>query len=495
MTIAIIEDEIRIREGLRHLIHTISAQDEVVGEADNGLSGMELLLALRPDVVISDIRMPDMDGIEMPRKVQTQGFSPVAIFLSAYSDFSYAQQAVKLGVSEYLLKPVAMDELVNALARARSLVEYRAIARMRQRTFADVLAEALLNETTLNQPMLTYIQKQFQWQANEPVALLLMYLEESAREAWRTVAHRLGKSEIVSYGDFLITVSANYGGNEHLVYLFNHDFLPYLARLSHKQPLAMVSFLDDLTQLHRVLKEMQAHFDYSLTLPPGKLMRYPELKHGTPHMLMYPIELESLCRAALGKQDSLALMRYVNAFCGRIADGQSYHPRDIKEAYMRLAMALLSIGRDLGQLTDHGHDLLNNIMAAYRIEDMNEYLLCLADQMCSGSDEAAGSILVRRAISMMKEYYAQGVTLDEIAQKLSVTPEYLGTKIHREVGCTFGTLMKRLRVEHAKKLLLTTDMKLYEIALAVGYTDPKYFSSVFKKVAGILPLDFRAMNR
>lgn len=134
-------------------------------------------------------------------------------------------------------------------------------------------------------------------------------------------------------------------------------------------------------------------------------------------------------------------------------------------------------------------------MASYRIEDMNEYLLYLAEQMCAETDGGAESILVRRATSMMKEYYAQGVTLDEIAQKLSVTPEYLGTKIHRELGCTFGTLMKRLRVEHAKKLLLTTDMKLYEIALAVGYTDPKYFSSVFKKVAGILPLDFRAMNR
>lgn len=117
MRIAIVEDEVRIREGLRHLIHHISAQDEIVGEAADGQTGAELLLACRPDVVISDICMPDMDGIEMLRKVQAQGFTPVAIFLSAYSDFSYAQQAVKLGVSEYLLKPIAMDDLVNALSR------------------------------------------------------------------------------------------------------------------------------------------------------------------------------------------------------------------------------------------------------------------------------------------------------------------------------------------------------------------------------------------
>lgn len=92
---------------------------------------------------------------------------------------------------------------------------------------------------------------------------------------------------------------------------------------------------------------------------------------------------------------------------------------------------------------------------------------------------------------MIHEFYQSGITLEEIASKLNITPEYLGTQFHKEMGVNFSTYMKNYRISKAKELLCGTQLKLYEIAEKVGYSDPKYFSKVFKETTGQLPAEYR----
>ena len=115
MKIIIVEDEIRIREGISKLIHKMFEEHEIVGEAENGEEGFELIMKLKPDLVITDIKMPIMDGLQMLTKIYQMESKTKAIVLSAYSEFSYAQQAIKLGVSEYLLKPIVVGDFVQSI--------------------------------------------------------------------------------------------------------------------------------------------------------------------------------------------------------------------------------------------------------------------------------------------------------------------------------------------------------------------------------------------
>ncbi|NCB37110.1 MAG: response regulator, partial [Clostridia bacterium] len=126
MRIVIVEDEILIREGVVRLAGRISPEYNVVGEASNGREGLDMILSQRPDLVITDIRMPDMDGMEMLQKVREQGCSCIAVVLTAYSEFAYAQQAVRLGVIEFLLKPIVMTDFIQALRRAECLAQQNA---------------------------------------------------------------------------------------------------------------------------------------------------------------------------------------------------------------------------------------------------------------------------------------------------------------------------------------------------------------------------------
>ena len=117
MRIVIVEDEIRIREGISKLLGKIDPSYEIVGEAENGRAGLELVKAARPDLVITDIKMPEMDGLQMLEELHKDGLLIKAIVLSAYSEFAYAQQAIHLGVSEYILKPDRKSTRLNSSHR------------------------------------------------------------------------------------------------------------------------------------------------------------------------------------------------------------------------------------------------------------------------------------------------------------------------------------------------------------------------------------------
>jgi two-component system response regulator YesN len=100
-------------------------------------------------------------------------------------------------------------------------------------------------------------------------------------------------------------------------------------------------------------------------------------------------------------------------------------------------------------------------------------------------------LIIKKAKRFVLENYRQGVTLETIGDKLNVTPEYLGTLFKRETGVSFSNFLKKVRIDRAKELLATTNMKTYEICEAAGYTDTKYFSKVFREVTGMLPRDYR----
>jgi two-component system, response regulator YesN len=121
LKIVVVEDEIRSREGIVHLLKRLNPSYYVVGEAGNGRSGLELIKKQQPDLVITDIKMPLMDGLSMLRAVRECGMCTKAIILSAFADFAYAKQAISFGVFEYLLKPVSVGELIESLQKIEAI--------------------------------------------------------------------------------------------------------------------------------------------------------------------------------------------------------------------------------------------------------------------------------------------------------------------------------------------------------------------------------------
>ena len=123
MRIVIVEDEAPIREGMEGILKKLNPSYELAGKAADGIEGLEVIRRVKPDLIIMDIRMPDMDGLTMLKKLREEGVASKALILSAYSDFSYAKQAMELGVSTYLLKPVKIQELKKVLKQMEEEVQ------------------------------------------------------------------------------------------------------------------------------------------------------------------------------------------------------------------------------------------------------------------------------------------------------------------------------------------------------------------------------------
>ena len=201
-------------------------------------------------------------------------------------------------------------------------------------------------------------------------------------------------------------------------------------------------------------------------------------------------------RSALWVRDVAAVERGFGAFF-KIAfhPAQPHSPHEIKECFVRLLWSLLSNAKERGYPGAEAlsrQALLETAMGAIT----REGLYAARDQLMAAlrvpdATAAPTSEMVSRARVMIHECYASGVTLEEIAQKLCVTSEYLSQQFHREIGVNYSAYVRALRIGKAKELLRTTDLRIYEVADRVGYPDAKYFSRVFKAETGRMPYAYR----
>lgn len=175
MRIVIVEDEVQTREGLSRLIERIDPRYRVVGSAANGQKGLELICDKRPDVVITDIRMPQMDGLEMIESLARLNVTPKYIVISAFSEFSYARRAMSFGVSEYLLKPISMMELKQAMEKLELQLQSERM-HTNEQTLEQTIAAMVLGTDGSNSEVLTKIAEKYRLSPTEPMALVLFYL-------------------------------------------------------------------------------------------------------------------------------------------------------------------------------------------------------------------------------------------------------------------------------------------------------------------------------
>ena len=210
--------------------------------------------------------------------------------------------------------------------------------------------------------------------------------------------------------------------------------------------------------------------------------------------------LEKQMRSAISGLDYEKISTTYEKFTAILTEGEVYTAKSVKDAYVGMLWCILSCAREMqvpGMEAFHYPELLNQTLHANNRQDLEKgiqaLLQVLKDQTRTREREL--SPMIRRADMIIREDYKQGLTLDELAERLRVTPEYLSAQFHREMGATFGTYIRDIRMEQAKKLLLGTEKKLYEIAQEVGYADPKYFSRVFREQTGQLPADYRKVHK
>lgn len=515
MKIVIVEDEIRIREGIANLIQKIGKEYEITGIAKNGIEGLDIIRSKNPDLVIMDIRMPEMDGLEMLSQLKQQGVQVKAIVLSDYSEFSYAQKAIKLGVSEYLIKPIAIGELTQALKNIENQLKQeqknQADHPEMLRSLENVFSNILLGEMPINQELSSFLSRVYQIDAEMDFVAVLNYMgdqyEQEAGKLKGRLCSILNERAALDYCMLELPKI-----RESLVVLYHFDDSHGLERWFQNTVLPQVHkeisgglavgwiFFRGIANMKASVNILQKHMDWNIILGDEIMVSYPKVTQIQTVPLTYPIEIENRMRVALCSMDIPRLKKENQAFQEYFRKDNLYSPKEVKECYVRFLWTMINVAKEIDFVQFQGLEqqvLLENIMSAVTERELKKTLCFLMDRVTdeAGEEPPSANIMIQRAKSLVHEFYNQGITLDEIAAKLNVSPEYLSTQFHKEIGTNFSAYIKNFRIKKAKELLLGTDLKLYQISEKVGYGDPKHFSKVFREFTGQIPAEYRKIYK
>ena len=500
MKVLIVEDEIRIREGIGKLLSRINGSYEVIGEAGNGKEGLALLLEQKPDIVITDIRMPDMDGLEMLERMVKAGLHTKAIVLSAYSEFEYARTAMKLGVTEYLLKPIAYNEMMQSLENVTFQIEKERQEKPEQvGTLEQIFFSILSGKLTVDEETESYLANRYHIDCREPVSLLCAYHGENAKsEEIRRYFRRVfsayeGLDFYFPDTVFRNTVTVVVKGYSNLKDLERWVQQQILRQSPHEVAAGWIE-VDSLNLLGEGFALLYPWLDWNISVNHSVLICYPQIKNIQTASCNYPFDLETQMKAAVCADDHIKEQAVMDTFHASFCDGKIYAPKEIKESYVRFLWSTISIAKEIGKVyvqQINQQELLNSIMNAKLRDELVDASSLLLKELARTQDTDTTHLTVKRMKSMIHEFYQTGIMLDDISRKLDMTPEYLGTLFHRETGITFSNYVKNYRISKAKELLAGTNLKLYEVAEKVGYSDSKYFSRIFKEITGQLPTEYR----
>lgn len=510
MKIVIVEDETRIREGIEKLIKRISDEYEMIALAENGEEGLQTIIENKPEIVVTDIKMPKMDGIEMLTRLKEISKMPKVIVLSAYSDFEYARQAIKLGVSEYILKPISVIEFTNSfksLCKQIKDEKEKENSIFKTESLDFIIEQELYYGNQIDEHIKRALLERYQFDIEKESCLVTVYFGRRYERLKEEVKEEL--ENVLKYNSMTKYLILDLAREKRLLVLFyQYEDIKKIERWFQN---SIVSFVMDkfgdyacfgwakiekIKEIKNVYKTLSKAMDWNIVLGKGIMISYPKVLQIQGNLVSYPLFIEQEVKESICADNWEKVERKIIEFLNYFKRGILYSPQEVKECFVRFVWGILNVIKEVNHLCYDKFEqqvLLDQIMNAITFweleETVYEVLGVLKDNsMIDGRKE---SLLIQRMKSLVHEFYNQGITLDEIAVELQKTPEYLGTQFHKEVGMTYSSYVKRYRIEKAKKLLLGTDLKIYKIAEQVGYQDPKYFSKVFKELEGKLPGEYR----
>jgi two-component system response regulator YesN len=500
MRIVVVEDEPKTRNGIVKIIEKYT-EHEIVAEESDGVTGLEKVLLLKPDAVITDINMPRMDGLTMINQIREAGLFVAAIVLTGYSEFEYAQRAVSLSVIEYLLKPLNVEDIIEVLNTVEKKLSKN---KMETVTAEQLLFSILTGDETKQELVQRQFDEKIRHQSEQVISMFLIQsesiLEETTKQMAAVMQDKLNAICLTGYYIFKlpyekrILVMILDGQNVHyLKEIFKIQIIKELKKTG--EYLISYEEIRNISMLKDKIKQMQEYFSYAFVLPDHCIIDTEVIAKLSFEKLEYPEYLENAMRRDIKNGNKEGIRRNADKFEKAVIFSKD-EPKSIKNHTVRFLMAILDTASNLLENRDIEalyHYLLNDMMKANIKEIfLNNYwkmIHMVADEKKEAALTENGMIL--NVIEFIRQNYDKDISLSDAADLVGITPEYLSKLFSKEMGINFSTFLGEFRVSIAKKLLAAGNYKIYEVAEMVGYKDTKYFNKVFRSIMGVSPSDYR----
>lgn len=526
----LVDDEEEVRKGIIRKIDWEKLGFEVVGDAENGEDALEQIEQLEPDVVMTDIRMPYMDGLTLTAKIRQKYPSVKVLIFSGFDDFEYAQQAIKLNVTEYILKPVNVEELTEILNRVRENLDEE----IEQRRNVDLLRESyrsslpILRELFLNDMVQGTVHDEQIVQKLQEYGIDILHGRKwlTAVIAVEPVEQKEG--QVLSQHQELIPISVRKLVEDNLKPYYRFTVFNSTAGLTLLVAVdadnSQTGFID---QMGDICKETRRILEVDITVGVGHscedLEQIGKSYQSAVDALGYKAivgcggtiyinDVEPVSRGKLqidGKDEAelVAAIKFgPKEKIGAAVKGLVARMDDAKVHLRQHQLYMLSIVNcitrlmqqyDLnpGDMFDVQEQYTDIVSAVSHREEFEEWIYQVACRMSETMnrerDNTARKVILEAKQYIQEHYQDPDLSVELICRQLHMSPAYFSTMFKKETGQTYIAYLTEIRLDRAVKLLQETDDKTYVIAQKVGYQEQNYFSYVFKKRFGVSPTKFR----
>ncbi len=516
------DDEMIIRRGIVNQIRREQADDFEVYEAKNGEEAVRLAAEEKVDALILDIKMPKLDGIGVLKELQKRGIRVPSAILSGYNEFDYAQQALGYGVLKYILKPVVPDkisEITNLLKEfldrrsreteelERLRVEYRkARSRQKEKFFFDLLNSELSEREIGEQSRLLEIS------FDEPYYQIAVLGVRKYNPVSENQENYLTEYSVSLY---LENTLKGYRDKEY--FQIHSSRYVILFKLKRKEDERVVDWLEELRHT------LEEHFHVRMAVGIGcavegignlqqsyytaeDIVRYLNIQK-MDHIVTY----EDVHEEQGWEETTFDMERISIALKSGLAETAVKAVKELfsversgkEEWYILMDQIVLTIYQTVfqvcGRVEEMGTSELVCMNMLYKMDSLQEiesYIIGLLEKAGDTIQRARAegrNSMVQKIEGIVSAEYNKPLSMKYIADRLFLNHVYLGQLYKKERGISLSDYINEVRIARAKKLLRSTDDMIYVIAEQVGFVDSQYFSTVFKKVTGVSPREYREM--
>ncbi|WP_123041797.1 response regulator [Cohnella candidum] len=485
----VFDDEFIVLKGLTKLIDWSEYGVELAGTAADGLSALETFRKLRPDIVMTDIRMPGMDGLQLIEAIRSEAPDTMCIVFSGYNEYDYVKRAIKLGVVDYLEKPITIVKIREGIQKAVDRIhEMNEMSSLKQKW-----QQGLLEKRTLD---------------------LLLKGEEATGE-WAAVfggdADRVAGVTVLAYSDedFRLDGRAEYrtvyasNGSESLAVLFHLDSVTdvWETELSSWQSSAVGSgrTYSSVGDIPKSYREALRALRYGRYLEGKGWIRFEDL--GDSHSVNPQLserEEAVLFDMRVGDKDGLMrkLDEYLEEFRNEKLDPEIAEVELLKTVFHGFEVAK-ETGGNTAEIMGPGYLPQMELRSMQTLDEMAGWLRRemekIMDWILSVRQRSKHSA-VEKAIAYIGDNFGRDLTQQEVADHVEMNATYFSLLFKEQMGISYIKYLTKVRMEKAKELL-KEEMPIHEISEKVGYYHARHFSEVFKKQTGMTPGQFRSRGR
>lgn len=518
-TVIIVDDEKLIREGIKKNIEWEKLSLYLLGEAENGLDAIYMIEQHVPDILLLDICMPMMDGLELAKAVKQRYPRTSVIMVTGYDEFNFMREALTIGVEDYILKPITKEKISQAIndikeKRKNNIGKGKEAEQLGQLMFekkvCDILkgkAEGFVGEA---------LPLSFHSDA-DLFCVAILGVKEIFGESW---SKALNKSDLINFSILNITNElllekrmgvAMLSEEDDIVIVFSaeddEDDYQNIMEMAEQIIKAIENYIQiqvciGIGEIKNTIKDLKQSIDTARIALDFRLLDeneyiifYEDIKSYGNLQLIYPHEIETKILDGFLEDDSTKkeikdFFNYIKMNNAKISD--------IKSALFMLVSAVLKFAREYdvtaSEIRQDKVNIINEVNACESIKEMNDVVLSFvltAKDMLKKYKTRPKQLADKIRSYITDHYQNEDLSLNMMAKNLFISTSYISAIFKNDIGASFVDYLTNVRIAKAKQLLIASQNNTYEIGFMVGYRTPQYFSTIFKKETGQSPSQYR----